>query len=461
MSGDRTKGMNAGVFLYQNGFFRFLDVLRGRDNVRRLKFLRKSQFWSAKDLREWQLQRLNRLLATALADSPYYSQKLRDLKLPLESLDAIRDLPVLTRRDLQGNFENIRCSNVSKKLCELSRTGGSTGEPANYYLSKGAKDWNRGSVYRSAEWADVYLGERTVQLTGSHYDMKEFQKIKNRVVLFLQRYRYYSVAYLTEELLDRYYHSFMRYKPTSLWGFASAVYLLADFVSKHYPASDFSFLKALITSSETLQPLQRQKMEEVFGAGKVFDHYGSREVYIASECSQHRGYHIHAEVILLEVVDKNNHPVRDGELGRILITDLSNLAFPFIRYEIGDVGTLSSERSCGCGVTLPMLESVEGRLTDVLVLGDRIVSGLNFNNLMSDLNGIEAYQVVQNSVDELRLRIVKNPAFGAHEEATVRETLSGLAGERVNTILEYVDEIPVPESGKRRYVISNVSRDFM
>lgn len=442
---------------YQDVFFRTLDVLRGRRTIERLHFLRKSQYWDRDTLAAWQLGRLNELLIHARNNSTYYGKQLRHLDLPLKSLEDVSRIPILSKADIQGNFEALQCSNIPRKRFELSRTGGSTGEPTYYYWDRRGMDWNRASVYRSAEWAGVALGERTIQMSGSHFDYSQAQKTFNRIVYLLQRYRDYPVAFLTEELMDRYLEGISRWQPTSIWGYASGIHSFARHIQKHHPNASFPYLKALITSSETLHPQQRETINSVFGAGKVHDNYGSREMYMGAECRAHNGYHLHAEVLLLEVVDKNNQPCPPGEVGRIVITDLANHVFPFIRYEIGDVGAMAEDTPCSCGVTLPRLAKVEGRIADLIVLPDRILTPPNITVLMSDLRGVKSYQLRQDKRDELRLLVVPDDAYSESVGQYVVGALRQLAGSNVSVQLELVPEIPVSQSGKRRYVISSVS----
>jgi phenylacetate-CoA ligase len=444
--------------LYQDAFFRGLDFLRGRRTIERLHFLRQSQHWDRATLRSWQLARLNELLQQARDNSDYYGKFLRDVPLPLKGLEDLAQIPILTKTLIQENFKGLQCRNMPRSRFELARTGGSTGEPTYYFWDKRGMDWNRASVYRSAEWAGVALGERTVQMSGSHFDYNNAQKLLHRLTYFLQRYRDYSVAFLTEELLERYYQGICRWRPTSIWGYASGIHAFADYIRKRHPGASFDFLQALITSSETLRPEQRELINQVFGGNKVHDHYGSREMYMGAECRGHRGYHLHGEVLLIEVVDRENRPCRPGELGRIVITDLSNHVFPFIRYEIGDVGVLADEKSCSCGVTLPRLARIEGRIADILVLPDRLLTTPNITVLMSDMRGIKSYQIRQDSPDELKLYIVPD---GHYTEAVGRHVIDAfrkMTGDGVRVDLEIVPEIAVSESGKRRFIISSVSR---
>jgi phenylacetate-CoA ligase len=445
--------------LYQDVFFRGLDFLRGRQTIERLHFLRKSQHWDATTLAAWQLHRVNALLRQAFQNSAYYEKALAGIDLQLGSPADLHRIPVLTKDLIRPNLEAIRCRNIPPSRFVMSRTGGSTGEPIHYYWDKRGMDWNRASVYRSAEWASVALGERAAQMSGSHFDYTESQKWLNRLVYFLQRYRDYSVAYLTSELLEKYYEAVRTWRPTSLWGYASGLTAFAEFILKHHADTPFDFIRAVLTSSETLRPDQREIIEAAFGQGKVHDQYGSREMYIGAECRQHDGYHLHAEILFLEIVDKHDRPCPPGEAGRILLTDLSNHAFPFIRYEIGDVGTMGSETPCLCGVTLPRLARLEGRIADRIVLRDRILTPPNFATLFSDMRGIRAYQIRQVSLDQLDVLMVPDHDYTDDFARYVRGAIEQMVGKDVRVVIQIVSDIPVSESGKRRFIVSTVSRD--
>src|SRR5262249_55637025 len=132
--------------------------------------------------------------------------------------------------------------------------------------------------------------------------------------------------------------------------------------------------RAMITSAEVLTPDERDLLEEVFCC-PVFNRYGCREVgVIASECPAHRGMHVMAEGLYLEI-ERDGRPAAPGGPGCLLLTDPLNLAMPLIRYRVGDVGSWD-EGPCPCGRGLPRLKEVAGRVTDFLVGGDgRLVSG--------------------------------------------------------------------------------------
>ncbi len=444
--------------LYQELFFRALNLPRRRRTIACLHALRRSQYWTPDELARWQLARLNELVLQARGHSPYYRRVLADVALPLRSVDELALLPTLTKQTGRSEYRSIPTRNLPSARFVPSRTGGSTGEPLHFFWDRCGQDWNRASVYLSAEWAGVALGQRTIEMSGSHFDYTCAQSAKARLAARLMRYRLYSVAYLTDELLEEYYRGLIRWRPTSIWGYASGVATFARHIAERHPHADLDFVRAVVTSSETLRPEQRELIEAVFGFGTVHDSYGSREMYMGSECHAHDGYHLHADVVMVEVVDRENRACAPGERGRILLTDLTNHAFPFIRYEVGDMGSLAEPAECACGVRMPKLATVEGRIADMVVLKDRVLTPPNFTVLMSDLRGLGGYQIRQDALDHLEVRLVPGPGYDHAVADYVRRSIERMVDGQARVDICEVTKIDVPESGKRRYIVSSVGQ---
>ncbi len=219
----------------------------------------------------------------------------------------------------------------------------------------------------------------------------------------------------------------------------------------------FPSLAALVTSSETLLPHHRATLERVFGACRLFDHYGSREMYIAAQCSQRSGYHLHADVVFTEIVDDDGNPCASGQPGRVLVTDLTNHAFPFIRYEIGDVAALAEDTPCPCGVRLPRLARVEGRIPDMIKLPDRVITPPNIATPLAETPGVRAFQVRHEQPDEIRVLIEADAAFDQTARRHVRRLMERLVAGQARVEIVTDEPIEVPASGKRRFVVSNVA----
>jgi phenylacetate-CoA ligase len=205
---------------------------------------------------------------------------------------------------------------------------------------------------------------------------------------------------------------------------------------------------------------QRRVIEDVF-ACKVTNRYGCEEVsLIACECPRHDGFHVNADGVYVEVL-RDGRQVAPGEPGSVVVTDLTNRAMPLIRYQVGDVAVPSS-RPCSCGRGLPLLERVDGREADYVVTAqDQLISGISLTeNFALQVPGLAQIQIIQESVDRFRFRIVRGPEFGP---ASV-ERIAALVAERfgANTAFdcEYVEQIAQEPSGKYRFCISRVNNPF-
>jgi phenylacetate-CoA ligase len=198
-------------------------------------------------------------------------------------------------------------------------------------------------------------------------------------------------------------------------------------------------------------------MQEVFSA-PVYDEYGSCEVgWIACECKKRNGLHIMSDLRHIDIVDDKGHPAPDGEWGRILITDLENRVFPLIRYEIGDRGRLLT-RTCSCGITLPLIDKICGRISDAVKLpSGSFISGEFLTTIFDDhpeaVSGFQIRQAADYSISLLCVPGTHPEAKKNIEQAHLR--LCERAKNAVQVRLELIDYIP-HDRGKTHFIISDV-----
>lgn len=132
---------------------------------------------------------------------------------------------------------------------------------------------------------------------------------------------------------------------------------------------------------------------------------------------------------------------------------------PLIRYRIGDLGVLSAENRCECGRTFSLLESVQGRDTDVVVTpdGNRLIVHF-FTGILENFPEIDSFQVVQEKMESIVLRVVTTTAFSKPLSDRIIKSLQEKGATALRIDVEPVLEIPVPPSGKRRFVINRMPR---
>jgi len=199
----------------------------------------------------------------------------------------------------------------------------------------------------------------------------------------------------------------LRFRPKMVCGNPSYLRLIAETMAdKGIESLD---LKAVRSEGEVLDEFTRRFLESSFKC-TVFDEYSTWDFgQGAWECKRREGYHIDADLIILEVV-RDNEPVAPGERREIVVTGLLNYAMPLIRYRVGDVGVLKDEM-CSCGRGLPLLKSVEGRIVDCIKLPDgRMVPPKLVMSAVQGTPGVSRYQVVQESRNKVTIELMRKRA---------------------------------------------------
>jgi phenylacetate-CoA ligase len=257
---------------------------------------------------------------------------------------------------------------------------------------------------------------------------------------------------LREETIPEFFKAHNRYRPEVIVGYTNPLYQFARSIEERgwKPFSP----KSIVVGAEKLHDFQRELIERVFGA-PVFETYGSREfTLIGAECEKHEGLHLTHENLLVEILDDEGNATPAGEEGNIVITDLTNYGMPFIRYANGD-RAVAGWSQCSCGRNLPLLKKVVGRQLDILHTTDgRHIPGEFFPHLVKDYSAIKRFQVIQESADEMSLKIVANDAWNTADEADLRSTIEATIGESMNLSIQRVEEIPLTHSGKLQVVVN-------
>lgn len=428
--------------------------------------LERTQWWPRQQIMALQDERLGKLLRYAYDNVPYYRRVFEQRGLKPDDIQNSGDLaklPVLTRQLFRDNFSDLIAGDFPKRELKLYSTSGSTGEPLRFYRAKDdIFSWDCAAGLRASGWAGYELGKKCALLTDITESESTADKLARTSRHFFERITPFDAREISEEKLPLFAKRLEGFQGGFIRGYPSAIHLLAGYIERKGMPKIRP--KAIITSGEGLYDFQRALFAKVFEC-EVFSCYRSNEVNaIAGECSEHSGLHISAENVILEIVDDGGKPVPDGEQGRILLTNLHSYVMPFIRYEIGDVGVIS-DVICRCGRGLPLLATLNGRITDVVYTK----SGKSIPGLALPLNffaslGVAQFQVVQDTYEKVAVRIVLDSKYPQdHVDRLVSETVlryRAILGQDMEIEVELVDQIVPTECGKRRVVISNVAERF-
>jgi phenylacetate-CoA ligase len=334
-----------------------------------LRELEQSQWLSPKEIAEAQHRQLMLLARHAARHSALIAERLRGAGLDpqdLASPEGLARLPLLTRRDMQRRAEDLFCREVPEahRPVGQAQTSGATGEPVAV---------RRTMVSRMIFWAmnlrdHVWHGRDPAE---------RFSSIRPQVPAYavhkdwgppwaslLETGRLQAIPMALEA--SRQVELLREFKPYGLIVYPNSL----DAILAHCESSGMGIpgLAKIRTISETLSPRIRLRSKTVLGIAPA-DHYSSQEVgSIAIECPESGLYHVMAESVILEVVDDQGRPCREGEAGRVLLTDLHNFAMPILRYEIGDYAEPGG--ACPCGRGLPTLRRILGRERNLVLMPD-------------------------------------------------------------------------------------------
>ncbi len=416
------------------------DRLIGQQMMNRLKFLEKAQWWDREKLHNERDKLLSSVVNISYNEVPFYRQLMDDLRLKPTDIRGINDLqklPVVTKDDLRIGFPEKVTRKTGQKTY-IACTSGSTGK--NFCVVEDAQTagWYRASFMLELEWAGWAIGEPHMQ-TGMTLNRSLDRRLKD----FFLSCHYMSAFDLSDSNLDANLDLIEKYRIKHLWGYAGSLYLLAQRALQNKWNQP---LKTVVSWGDMLYPHYRTTIEDAF-CTRVVDTYGSCEgMHISAQCREEQTYHIHTLDVCVEFLDDAGNRVRDGQPGNIILTRLHPGPMPFIRYKIGDIGTPISGY-CRCGRGFDIMEGIQGRDTDIIFTpsGNRLIAHY-FTGILEHYPEIDTFQVLQEKIDEIILRILPTEKFSNEKlnEIVSEIKLKGANDLRIET--EIVDKMPLPLS---------------
>jgi phenylacetate-CoA ligase len=445
--------------LLAKALFPAFEAVRGRPTIGLLQYLHTTERWSIDALRDLQLGFLRRLLRHAYTHTAHYREVMDKAELfaeDLQSVDDLARLPLLDRTTLQQTVSS-RLSDAPPYVAVTKTSSGTTGEPVVIKYNAESRHWRDASRWRGYGWGGYRIGMRAFHYWGFGPPVTSWTK-RNKANLdhAFKRELFVDCSPRGDEALADAVAKFRAYKPSVVVAYAAGAAALARFVNAK-GLRDWKDTPVLV-GAERLWPEDRKEIERAFGP--AFETYGAREVQLmGAECEAHDGLHTSMEMLVIEVIVRENgiiRAARPGETGEVCVTDLHNLACPMIRYVTGDLAVARGQERCACGRSLTRIGPIEGRITETMHDGTgKPVSGLLFSILFAMI-GIEAkqFQVIQNKDRSLtvRLVLVHGAALSKQGDKSVRDWVAKYIP-AVPLTIEIVDEIPLTAAGKRKLVI--------
>ncbi|KCZ72831.1 coenzyme F390 synthetase [Candidatus Methanoperedens nitroreducens] len=436
--------------IFRNLLFPVMELCYGTNTQQYLSLLCKTQWWSREGLEELQNKKLRVLINHAYTNVPYYHKMFKERNIRPEDIknkDDLEKLPILTKDIIRKNLPELVARNINKSRIIEFHSSGSTGEPMRYYLDKGAYSSGWAQTYRCWTWAGYNIGDPYVKISLNSRTAAS-KKIQDRLLNTC----YVYASGITENNLGQELSRIKKCSPKIIRGYASYLYTISKLMENlyiYYTGANIA------TTGDMLFPHYREAIERQFNC-KIFDGYGGEGTPISFQCENHNEYHICDEDAVVEFI-REGERVAPDEIGKIVFTNLNNYAMPFIRYDINDLGK-SSEELCNCGRGLSLMKSIEGRDTDIIITpaGGFIVVQF-FTVLFKSIEGVDQFQIIQERIDRIIVKIIKNDRFTADDLHNIKNKIQSKVGGDVEVNIEFVDEIPLSgRSGKRKFIISRV-----
>jgi phenylacetate-CoA ligase len=390
---------------------------------------------------------------------PFYHEKLRQNGLKPEDIKTVEDLnklPITRREELQRNSDKLISNKFDVKKLKVVSTSGSSGKPLFTYLTRKEEEFRHAKLLRP----HIICGQKPRDkwvLLGPPQHIKKLNWIQK--VFGLYAPHFVSIFEPVPTQLSK----IKLLNPDVLDGYSTSLYLLAQEHEKE--GGNIIKPKFLMGGAELLDNPSRRQIEETFNA-PYYDQYASEELQmIAWQCPQKNGYHVDADTVILQVVDRNGFEVGRGETGEIVCTSLFNYAMPFLRIALDDVGVSAKNDDCPCGIKFPLIQLIAGRKDSVITLpGGRKTHALVFGWIMEYYKfyrNILQYRIIQSRIDSIKVLIKKKD--GKCDETEMKNELIvhmrkmlGVSDDELSIEVEFVEEMPLDKSGKFRKIISEV-----
>ncbi len=425
------------------------------------EYLQISDFSNRDSLNTFITQKRNDLYLHAYTHCRYYHELFKHIGLIRDGnvdTSRIAEIPILTKDIIRKHHQDLISDDYQTRKWFYNSSGGSTGEPirliqddiylkwgaaTNYFYFKNILDIDEPMVKKVVLWGS----ERDLFQGSMGYKAKIQNWLSNTV--FLNSFR------MSRQDIEQYIHTINSFKPEIIRGYAGSLFELCRYAEKK--KIPLYTPRIVVSAAENLSETMRDVIESNFGT-KVYNFYGSREVSnLAGECKNGL-LHLFQFWNYVEVLDKNNEPVREGEEGRVIVTNLFNYSMPLIRYEIGDMAILGQEK-CLCGVVLPTLKKVTGRITDHFILENgTTVPAEFFIHLLGvvcyEQELFEKFQVIQEDYNEIQINVVSRKEIPVQYKNDINEKIRVVMGPECKIIWNIVDDIPKTPSGKYLYTKS-------
>ena len=422
----------------------FFDKINGGHLSSNYQNWKKFDKYSSDELNFLQKENLRKLLVHAKDNIPFYKDF--NININADPYEEVKKLPLMYKPIIKENIDLLTFGSKENYMKEAS--SGSSGVQGIVYIDKESQSMHRSIQLHWWHWAGYNPGDKIVQ-TGATLDRKVIKALKD----FLFRTKYISAYHLDKNSILKVLDDMSKKSYKHLLGYASSLFVIAK-IAKENNINNIK-LDSVVSWGDKMFPHFRQLIESQFNT-KVYDTYACTEgAMIAGQCPQ-GSYHIMIPQVYLEVLDENGQDVKPGELGKVYVTRLDNLAMPLIRYYLGDLVELESpDKKCTCGMNYPLLKRVIGRDTDIVkTASGKYMIVHSFTGIFEHIPEIAQFRVIQRDLNGIEIEYIKGQNFNPEILNQITIKIHNYLDESFPIDFKEVDSIPSTKSGKPQLIQS-------
>ena len=351
---------------------------------------------------------LRETISRVMATSPYYKERFSGHEVDVAGVRTVADLarlPLTSKEDIQKRNQDFWAA-PRERLAEIVATTGTTGEPI--YVAMTNQDLQRlgENECRGFSWLGAKPGERfhiaitldNLFVAGLAYHLGLHMLGAVTIRVGAQPARRHL------DLMKQLRPAGVVAVPSLLRTLASQAYKDGDDLAAFAPRKAMLIGDAIRNQSLASSTLGRL-LEDVWG-GDLFSTYGLTEAGLAfHECSMHSGLHSHPDLVIVEIVDDEDRPVPEGEMGELVITTLQVEGMPLLRYRTGDI-TFRVPGDCRCGRGGPRIGPILGRKQHRLKIKGTTLYPKTIEDALLSVEGVENFAIEAHTGDDETDRLV-------------------------------------------------------
>jgi len=406
--------------------------------------------WSNDHIIEYRNKRLRDYLVYCAKYVPYYKKLFKEIGFDpykLSSLDDLKALPILNKRIVQKSYPEFISEIVPKNQRIILSTGGTTGSGFSFATTLSSIRQQYAIFWRYLNrhgipfetWYGFFGGRKIVASTQKKPPFWRYN-VPGKQIIF-------SAYHLGPETARYYLAELRKRRLDWLHGYPSVLFFLAKYMISTKTELGYK-PRWITTASESLLPNQAEVISNAFGI-KPIQHYGMTEaVANISECKQ-GCLHVDEDFSAVEFI-----PNSEGQGFRIVGTNFTNLAMPFLRYDTGDQARIYTGE-CSCGLPGRIISAIDGRIEDYVILKNGSFLG-RLAHIFNQMPNILEAQIYQNKIGALVIRVVKDKNYSIRDEYRLKRELESRVGKETEVEIAYCNNLPRSKSGKLRFVISDL-----